>query len=284
MAIEINGRPMVITGASSGIGLATARACAAAGMPVLLAARREDRLRDAVRSIQGAGGRAIAFACDVADAESCRKMIDACVNEFGSVYAVFANAGYGAEKPAHAMSDAEVRSMFEANFFGTLNTIRPALPHMTRAKAGHVLICSSCLAKFPLPYFGVYSATKAAQHHLSRTMNLELRSQGIHVSSVHPIGTKTEFFETAQRLSGDQTMLEHTSPMFMQSADTVARAVVRCLRRPRAEVWTSVFVRFGMALAGVMPGMADMAVRGMVRDYEKRQGMARGATVESGAV
>lgn len=271
MGTNIAGRPIVITGASSGIGLATALECAAAGMPLVLAARREDRLRDAAATIRERGGRAVIVACDVADERSCVRAIEACVNEYGSIYSVFANAGFGVEKPVHEMTDAEVRALFEVNFFGTLNTIRPALPHMLAARRGHILTCSSCLAKFALPFFSVYSATKAAQHHISRAMNLELRTAGIHVSSVHPIGTKTEFFTTAQRLSGDQTMLEHTAPLFMQSPRTVARAVVRCLKRPRAEVWTSVFVRWGMAVAGVMPRVADMAVGGMVRDYERRK-------------
>jgi short-subunit dehydrogenase len=141
---------------------------------------------------------------------------------------------------------------------------------MLSAKQGHILICSSCLAKFSIPYFGVYSATKAAQNHISRAMKMELEPRGIHVSSVHPVGTKTEFFETAQHLSGDQTILDHTSPMFMQSAETVARAVVRCLRKPKAEVWTSQLIRIGMAVSMLTPRFADMGVRGMVRDYNRR--------------
>lgn len=274
MPIELTGKPIVITGASSGIGLATALHCARAGMPVLLAARRVDRLKDAAERIQRDGGRAIAFACDVADPEASRRMIDACLNPFGSVYSVFANAGYGLEKPIHEMLDADIRAMFEVNFFGTLNTIRPALPHMLSAKQGHILICSSCLAKFSIPYFGVYSATKAAQNHISRAMKMELEPRGIHVSSVHPVGTKTEFFETAQHLSGDQTILDHSSTMFMQSPDTVARAVVRCLRKPKAEVWTSQLVRVGMAVSMLVPRAADMGVRGMVRDYNRRAAAA----------
>ncbi len=270
MPTPLANKPIVITGASSGIGLSTAFACARAGMPVLLAARREDRLKDAARRIISDGGRAISIVCDVADAEASRKMIEACLNSFGSVYSVFANAGYGVEKPVHEMTDSEIRAMFEVNFFGTLNTIRPALPHMIAAKSGHVLICSSCLAKFALPFFSVYSATKAAQNHISRAMNLELKTKGIHVSSVHPIGTNTEFFHTAQHLSGDQQMLEHSPGWFMQSPDTVAHAVVRCLRRPRPEVWTSTLVRVGMAVSTFVPRLADMAVRGMVRDYERR--------------
>lgn len=272
MAIDLAGKPIVITGASSGIGKATALRCAQAGMPVVLAARRMDKLRAVADEIERASGRALAVECDVVDPSACERMIRACLDRFGSIYGVFANAGYGVERAVHEMPDREIRDMFEANFYGTLNTIRPALGAMIAAKQGHVLMCSSCVARFPLPYFSVYSATKAAQHHISRAMNLELRPMGVHVSSVHPVGTKTEFFDTAAKLSGDGPMLQHTPSAFMQSADTVARAVVSCLRRPRPEVWTSLGVRVGMGIAGFMPRVTDFTLRGMVT---RRMDLAR---------
>lgn len=265
MAIDLSGKPILITGASSGIGAATALRCAEAGMPVLLVARREDKLREVASRITAAGGQAATFQADVADAASCSAAVEECIRRFGSIYSIYANAGYGVERAMHEMPDEELRAMFETNFFGTLNTIRPALPHMLSARSGHVLICSSCVAKFALPYFSAYSATKAAQNHISRAMKLELEPYGVHVSSVHPVGTRTEFFSTAQKLSGSTPMIEHTSDFFMQSPDKVARATVRCLRSPRPEVWTSPFVQLGMAFCVAFPRLGDIGVRGMVR-------------------
>jgi short-subunit dehydrogenase len=270
MAIDLRNKPIAITGASSGIGAATALACAAAGMPVAIGARRADKLDSVVKRIRANGGRAIAIPMDVADPAQCRTLIDATVSEFGSLYAVYANAGYGVEKPVHEMTDDEVRIMFEINFFGTLNTIRPAIEHMRRAAAptgrglrGHVLICSSCLGKMFLPYFSVYSATKAAQNHIGRAMNLELRPERIAVSTVHPISTRTEFFETVEKLSGNGHMIEHSPEMFTQSADFVARCTTACLRSPRPEVWTGFaghFVRFGMSVNTLIPRLADLSL------------------------
>lgn len=269
MAIDLSGRAMVISGASSGIGAATALACARAGMPVALGARRADRLGELAGRIEAEGGRAVWMALDVADAGACRALVDRAAGEFGGVYGVFANAGYGLESAVHQMSDASLREMFEVNFFGSLNLIRPAVERMLGGAGpgprGHVLWCSSCLARMPLPYYGVYSATKAAQHHLGRAMRSELRGAGVHVSTVHPIGTKTEFFDTVQRRSGVASLIQHTSGGLMQSPERVARAVVRCLRRPRAEVWTSVMVRWGMALCAAMPGVEDPVFNRMVR-------------------
>lgn len=259
--IDLTGRPIAITGASSGIGRATAIACARAGMPVALGARRVDKLESAVQEIRRAGGLAIAVAMNVDRPEECESLVARAHGEFGSLYAVFANAGYGLERPIASTTDAELRAIFETNFFGTMNTIRPALGRMQAAGPGHILICSSCLAKIGTPFVGAYSATKAAQDHIARALRIELNGAGIAVSSVHPIGTRTEFFERKSGESGRDLM---TSPptMFTQSAETVASAVVRQLRRGRGgEVWTSLPTRLAFAAMNAFPGIGDWVLR-----------------------
>lgn len=270
--IDLKDKPICITGASSGIGRATAVACARAGMPVVVSARREDRLVELVERIRAEGGRAEAFALDVTDAARCAEMIDWCERAYGSVYSVFANAGFGIEEPMHKETTAEVRSMFETNFFGTWNVIEPVLPRMMRAGRGHVLINSSCLARFPVPCFGTYCATKAAQHAIGRAMNVELRGKGIFTSTIHPVGTRTEFFDVAKELSdGCGATLDGHAPRWMtQTPETVARAIVKCLRRPRPEVWPSWAwaVRIGMCLGGMTPRLADLGVRRLMKAYD----------------
>lgn len=277
--VKLQGKPIVITGASSGIGAATALACARAGMPVVVGARRKERLEDLCRTIERAGGSARAMELDVRDAAACRAMVDLCVREFGSIYGVYANAGYGEEVGAIEMTDAAVRDMFEVNFFGSLNIIRPAVEAMGpvageggRGWRGHVLICSSCLAQLPIPYYSVYSATKAAQHHLGRAMKLELEGARIAVTTIHPVGTKTEFFTTVERRSvanGKQSkLLSHSPELFMQTPEFVARKTVRALRRPHSELWPGLmgnFTRFGMSVLTMWPGLGDMVLRGMVK-------------------
>jgi NAD(P)-dependent dehydrogenase (short-subunit alcohol dehydrogenase family) len=259
--IELTGKPIAITGASSGIGLATAYACAAAGMPVALGARREGRLEEAVAKIRAAGGRAIAVRLDVDKAEDCRGLVERTVAEFGSIYSVFANAGYGAHTPIADTPEGDLRAIFETNLWGTLNTIRPALEEMRRKPAGpdrgHILICSSCLSKFALPYSAAYSATKAAQDHFGRSLRVELEPTGIHVSTVHPVGTRTELFDTAEKRSRVRRSVQHGPRLLMQPPERVANAVVACLRRPRGEVWTSLLTRWGFAAAVVAPGIRD---------------------------
>lgn len=287
MPIDLHGKPIAITGASSGIGAATAIACAKAGMPVALAARRKDKLDEMVERIERDGGRAVAAALDVRDADACKAFIELCVSRFGSIHAVYANAGYGEEVAIDQMPDQRLREMFEVNFFGSLNVIRPALAHMLASpnpdgrvgSRGHVLLCSSCVARLALPYYGAYSATKAAQHHIGRAMRLELEREGIAVTTVHPIGTRTEFFETVEKRSGHSKLLSHTPDLFVQKPDYVGRLTVRCLRSPRSELWPGFsggFVRFGMSVLTLLPGLADMSLRGMV-DRRLRAYAARAA-------
>lgn len=304
-SIDLGGRAIAITGASSGIGAATAIACARAGMNVVLGARRGDRLRELAERINqerdGAEerGRAVAVECDVTRVEDCRALVGRCVEEFGSIYAVFANAGYGIESAAHTLSDEQLRAIFETNFFGTMNTIRPYLDVVlgagsgaaraggadhgapgesaktqagrTKDVRGHVLICSSCLSRMSLPHYSAYSATKAAQAHVGRSMRLELEPFGVKVSTVHPITTATEFFDAVRTETGGKREVSHIPRRFAHTAERVAGEIVRCLRRPRAEVWPSVEVRLGMALAAAFPGLEDVL---LLRRMARRKEMA----------
>ena len=281
MPRDLTGLPIAISGAGTGIGRATAMACARAGMPVALSGRREGPLREVERRISDSGGRAMVMSVDVADADACARFVEAAVDHFGTLYAVFANAGYGLRGPVHELTDRAIRDIFETNFWGTLNLFRPALSHMLGGREsehdrGHLLACSSCLSKLGTPYTSPYSASKAMQDHIGRGMRHELSGERIHVSTVHPIGTSTEFFDAAA--SRDDSVGQSLAPpkLFTQSPDRVARAVVRCLRKPRGEVWTSHAVRLTFAAATAFPGLADRvlarSLSGSGRSTPRRSG------------
>ena len=257
---------IIITGASSGIGAATAIQCAKAGMDTVLNARRADRLEQVAAQIRDLGRKAKIVTGDVTEDGISDRMLDTAQESFGRFDVVFANAGYGFERSVVQTDDQELRKIFDVNIFASFDLIREAAkPLINDQRPGHLLMCSSCLAKFTLPFFSAYSATKAAQNHFCRAMRLELARYNIEVSSVHPITTTTEFFEVSKQLSGQadntSTVPDHASKMFVQTPERVARAVVRCLRTPRPEVWTSHIVR---SVAGVMtafPRFFDLAVR-----------------------
>lgn len=266
MAVDLRGKPIVIAGASSGIGRATALACARAGMPVVLGARRVEKLEEAAREIGALGGRAAVVECDVSVDGGGERLVEVCDERFGPVYAAYANAGYGFEAGVLETGMERWRAIFETNFFGTLRLLEAAAPVMAREGRGHILICSSCLGLFPTPLYSAYTATKAAQHHVGRAMDVEWRARGVRVSTVHPIGTRTEFFDKADAASEEAKYTKRTPRFAMQSPEKVAGAIVKCLRRPKPEVWTSWPTRAAICASALFPRATDAFLRRAMRD------------------
>jgi short-subunit dehydrogenase len=263
---ELRGKVAVITGGSSGIGAATARALVAEGMKVVLAARRLERLHDVAASIRAQGGEVHAVAIDVAAPGASAQLLDAAERAFGRFDMVFANAGYGMERAHHETSESDLRQMFEVNFFASTDLVTQAARRLIAAnRPGHLLMCSSCLARFTLPFYGAYAATKAAQAMMCRAMRFELEPHGIEVSSVHPVTTVTEFFEQSAARSGldanGSKVPDHAPRLFVQPPERVARAIVACLKRPRSEVWTSLMVRLSAGIITAFPWVFDGACR-----------------------
>ena len=257
---------ILITGGGTGIGAATAIECARAGMDVCVVGQRASPLERVAKQVVELGRRSEVLALDVAEPGATVRMLDHVDSTFGRCDAVFANAGYGTEKPIASMEEDEIRRMIEVNLIATVFLLREAARRfIQRKQRGHLLACSSCLAKFTMPRFGLYSATKAGQNLICRSMRLECREFGIEVSSVHPIATHTEFVEVARGLSGEHAGLlakempeKGLSGLFLQRPERVARAVVKGLRRPRSEIWTSVSMRMIGGLVELCPPIYDL--------------------------
>ena len=271
MARDLAGKVILITGGSSGIGAATARACAAAGMRVTLAARREEKLKDVARGVARIGAESgIPFpgprshwcTCDVDSEEDVQRLFADSWDTFGRLDAVFANAGYGIAKPLLETTDDEHHAIFETNYFGTIRTLRAAVPRLRQSADSlkHILVCSSAASEIALPMYGAYSATKAAQDSAAGALRGELASQNFHVTTVHPVGTTTEFFDAASQRSGSRYSA-NTPPGLMQTPEHVADAVVACLRRPRPEVWPMPSVRLALAATTAAPRLAAWIMR-----------------------
>ena len=130
--MDLSGRPIVITGGGTGIGAATARACAAAGMPVLIAGRRVEPLKETAVQVKAAGGRCEHMQVDVTDPTHAATLLDAAEAAFGFPWAVFANAGRGLDRAGHRTSDAELRDIFEVNFFASCRLLNEAANRMLR--------------------------------------------------------------------------------------------------------------------------------------------------------
>lgn len=270
---DLTGRRLLVTGGGTGIGAATARLAAEAGMKVMVTGRRAEPLDRVVAEIVAAGGEAVTHVGDVAGDGASEAKLQAMNDAFGGVDAVFANAGYGVETAGLDLEMTDFRRIFEVNVFAAVDLLQAAGRVMRSTGApGHLIGCSSILGKFTLPEYGAYSATKAALTHVCRAMRTELRGTGIAVSTVHPVTTRTEFFEVAAREGGkdggpDAGRLrpdgtpKHAPKAFIQTAETVARATVRCLRRPRAEVWTTIPGRIASGVFELVPPIYELMLR-----------------------
>ena len=267
-------RPVaIITGASAGIGAATAIELARTGHDLVLVARRRDRLGAVAARASDAAKRLVRteiVTADVSHAGAAVQILDAAERAFGRFDVVYANAGYGMERPMHRMTSDELRAMFETNFFSSTELCNEAARRLIAAgRGGHLLMCSSCVAKFTLPSFGAYSASKAAQAHVARAMAYELRPYGIMVSSVHPVTTATEFFEVVREALEDgetqQYAIHDLNKFFVQRPEKVARAIARTIGTSRTEVWTSLPTRVAAGVITAFPWLLDVAVRSTLR-------------------
>ncbi len=277
MPRNLQNKVIVITGGSSGIGAATAVECAKAGMSVCLAARREDKLRQVADQVEQHGATAMTITCDVRNDDDVRQLIQQTYDRFQRLDVVFANAGYGFFSSVLAMTEQQHRDIFETNYFGTIRCVREAVPFLRKTTDGlkQLLICSSAASEIGLPMFGAYSATKAAQDSIAGALRAELAREGIHVTSVHPIGTSTEFFKTAGRLSGIDNPYTNTPPKRRQSVEHVAGRIISAIRKPRAEVWPMPIARIGLGLATIVPEMTNHAMKYYTRKKLRELGKSQ---------
>jgi short-subunit dehydrogenase len=263
MARNLRDQVIIITGGGTGIGAATARAAAAEGMHVVLNGRRADKLEEVAEEVRKFGRKTLVVPGDVAAAGVNDELLQRTTRELGGYYAVFASAGYGYFQPMHTQNESAMRRIFEVNFFAACELITQAARELIAGgKQGHLLMCSSALARFTLPCMGAYSATKAAQHHICRAMRMELRQYGIEVSSVHPVTTLTEFFDVEPKYTETAGTFRPKKRGIAvgpkpQPPSTVATAVLRCLKYPRPEVWTSRMARYGAAIMTIAPRFMD---------------------------
>ena len=192
MSDNITGKVLVITGASSGMGAATARDLAALGAKVVLGARRADRLKALVTEITEAGGEAIAVPTDVTKLEEVQKLVDTAKKTFGRVDVLFNNAGLMPLSPLESLRIDEWDQMIDVNMKGTLYGIAAALPYMKEQKCGQVINVSSVYGHIVVATGAVYCATKHAVRAISEGLRQEVKDYNIRVTTISPGAVSTE--------------------------------------------------------------------------------------------
>lgn len=242
MITQLSGTVAIVTGASSGIGAATARTLARAGASVVLGARRVDRLGEIERQIVADGGRAIVVPCDVRDEGQVQALTRQSVEYFGRLDILVNNAGVMLQsRIEHDLSD-EWRQMLETNVLGLLYSTSAAIPHL-RASKGHIINISSVAGHKARERGGVYSATKWGVNAISESLRLELLQDQIRVTVIAPGTTETELanhITDPESLAIQQENLKQMRPL--QDED-VAQAILWALTQPRHVSVSEVLMR-----------------------------------------
>ena len=248
---------VAITGASAGIGRATALRLARDGASVVVSARRHDRLTALVREIEVFDGRALAVVADVTREDDMQRLVSASVERFGRLDVMICNAGFAVEGSADDVTCEHMRQLLDVNYLGTFYGARAALPVFRRQHAGHLIFVSSIVGKRGVPHMGAYAATKFAQVGLAECLRSELVGSNIHVSVVFPVSTETEFTHVMKTSSGSASRARGPR----QSAEQVADAIARGIARPSAEIYPYRKARGLVLLNAIAPAFCDRFVK-----------------------
>lgn len=242
---------VLLTGASGGIGTATAHALARAGARLSLAARRREPLQALARELHARHGAAVHTATvDVTDEDQVRAWVQAAHQHFGRVDVVIANAGQYIRKPALQWQVDDFRRSLAVNFYGALHLVLAAQPIFQAQRHGHIVLVSSLDAKKGLPLDGPYVAAKYALSGIGGVLRQELADLGVRVTVVYPGRVDTPMIADLE--------VPWISPKL--PPERVARAIVRGIRRNRAEVivpWTGYLLYLDI----IAPRLADYLVR-----------------------
>jgi len=229
--MKINGAVVLVTGASPGIGAATSRAASQAGARVVLAARREDRIRQLANDL----GQAVPVRCDVTDAGQVRAAVRAASEAYGRVDVLCNVAGQGLHAPLQDIDPDDFRAVLDLNLVAPLGTMQAVLPLMRKQGGGNIVNVSSGITFPALPGSAAYAASKAGLEKLSAVARAELADAGIAVSTMYPFVTYTEFTESLRGETELASQLVSSHAPTPQSPEQVANAILDLIRTGDAQ-------------------------------------------------
>jgi NADP-dependent 3-hydroxy acid dehydrogenase YdfG len=227
----ITGKVVVITGASSGLGEATARHLAERGATVVLGARRVERIEALAAEIEKAGGKALALPTDVTDAAQVQALVDAAVERFGRIDVMLNNAGLMPHSPLERRKIDDWDRMIDVNIKGVLYGIAAALPHMQRQKSGQIINVSSVAGHKVGPAGAVYSATKHAVRVISEGLRQEVKPWNLRTTILSPGAVATELPQSITEPDIAQGIGQFYE-QYAIPADSFARAVAFAMSQP----------------------------------------------------
>jgi NADP-dependent 3-hydroxy acid dehydrogenase YdfG len=255
---------IIITGASSGIGEATARLFGAQGYRTVLAARRLERLEALAGEIKSGGGEALPVPADVTRLEDIQNLVETTLERYDKIDILFNNAGFGRLDWLEALDPIQdIEAQLRVNLLGVIQTTRATLPFMIEQRSGHIINMVSLAGLVATPTYTIYSAGKFAVRGFTEALRREVGVFGINVSAIYPGGVSTEFSQH----TGAHRKTGATTPAALRlSAEDVARAVLSVARRPRRMLVIPWVMRFGVWANSLAPGLSDWL---MERNFTK---------------
>ena len=249
---------IIITGASSGIGAATARLFGREGYRVVITARRAERLQSLAQEIRSAGGEALPVRADITRLDQIKNLVTAALDEFGQIDVLFNNAGFGHLGWLEELDPVDdIDRQIQTNVMGVIQTTRSVLPHMIQRRNGHIINMSSISGLIAPSTYSVYAASKFAIRGFTEGLRRDMAGKGIHVSGIYPGSVTTEFSQHTGIESGTGF---HTPKFLKLTAEKVAAAVLRLDRHPRRTVvipWPMLVAVWGNILA---PWLVDWVI------------------------
>lgn len=259
---------ILITGASQGIGRATALLFARQGYDLVLAARQSDRLQAVAQEVQNLGQSAIAIPTDVKDAQQVQAMVAKALEHYSAIDVLVNNAGIYISGPVEAFSLEDWHQAIDTNLWGYIHTIHALLPHLLTRGTGTIINVSSIGGKVPLPYLVPYTTTKFAVTGLTEALHSELKPKGIHVGGIYPSIIKSDFLERAILRGKDQQdaqgrldqLNQVLSAPVVEKPEDVANAIWEAVRQQKEEVLVG-SANVSKAAYGVFPGLMQWVFR-----------------------
>jgi short-subunit dehydrogenase len=252
--MDLNGKVVVVTGGSMGIGEAIAKEFVEAGASVVLSSRDAKRSEEA-RARIGRVERTLAVACDVRKRADLEALLKAALDRFGRVDVWVNNAGYGLLDGVATMDVAECRRLFDTNLFGAIEGMQVATPAMKAQGSGTIINISSVAGHIPVPYMAAYSATKFAMNAIGKAARVELKGTGVNVLTVCPGYIGTTFGENT--VQGKERFRMNTAASAGATAEDVARAVLRGYVKNKREVVVPWKYWFVLRLYEHFPGLVE---------------------------